>query len=586
MFDGTLRKALAVDLEQSPFLNVVPDQKVQQTLKFMGRSPDERITTEIGREICQRDGIKAMLSGSIARLGNAYVVTLTALNASNGDTLAEAQQQASSKEQVLSSLDKAVTSVREKLGESLASVQKFDKPLDEATTSSLEALKAYNLGEEQHELRGNDAASIPFYQRAIELDPNFALAYARLATVFGNLGESDKADQFRQKAFDLRNRTSERERLYIESHYYTDGGQEDKGVAAYELYAQTYPRDSIPLTNLGVEYGVRGDWEKSQTYSSRSIENDPDNYFGAAALARAYQAQGRFEEAKAVLNTAMKRNLGGSGAHTQLSDIALAQGDAATQQREEALARKDPFENMALIWNHDAFSAMQRGQMKRASQFAQQSVEIEKRAKLDEIAASALAVLARILGEFGLKAPAASGANAALATSSGMNPTFDAAAALALAGDEKKAQALIGALVKKRPDDQWVQVVYGPWINTIVALNHNDASKALTLLNASTAYRPSFPTLDLTYTRGRAYLMAGQPKEAAQQFQSIIAIRGVVAAAPELTLAQVGLARAYAAMGEKDKARSAYQDLLALWKDADPGVPLIEQVKAEYGKLR
>jgi len=210
MFDGTLRKALAVDLEQSPFLNVVPDQKVREALKFMGRSPEERVTSEVGREICQRNGIKALLSGSIAPIASKYIVTLTATNAGTGDTLAEVQQQAANKDAVLDALGKAVSSLRAKLGESLASVHKFDKPLEQATTSSLEALKAYTLGEEQHGPKGNDAASVPLYQRAVELDPNFALAYARLATVYSNLGETEKSEQNRKKAFELRNRASER----------------------------------------------------------------------------------------------------------------------------------------------------------------------------------------------------------------------------------------------------------------------------------------------------------------------------------------------------------------------------------------
>ncbi|MGI9102842.1 MAG: protein kinase domain-containing protein [Terriglobales bacterium] len=586
VFDGTLRKALAVDLEQSPFLSVVPDQRVRQALKFMGRSPEERVTNEIGREICQRNGIKAMLSGSVAAIGSQYVVTLTALNGISGDTLAETQQQATSKEQVLGALDKAVTALRGKLGESLASVQKFDKPLEQATTSSLEALKAYTLGEEQHGPKGNDAASIPFYQRAVELDPNFALAYARLATVYNNLGESEKSEQYRKKAFDLRNRASERERLYIEAHYYDDSGQAEKGIASYELYAQTYPRDPIPRTNLAVEYDVRGDFEKALPYGLRAIELDPDNAFGYAAAAGAYQAMGRVEEAKTLLNKEVQRNVGGYGVHAQLASIALAQGDTATQQREESLARKSPVDNAQLTFNHGGGVAMQHGQLRRARELAKQVADMDVRNNLKEIAAWRLAIEGRWQAEFGLKAEGRDGAVAGLALSTGEAPTEEAAGSLAVAGDESRAQALISELVKKRPDDQWVQRVYAPWVRAIIALNHGDGAKAIELLQPATPYRPGLWTLDVVYTRGRAYLAAGQAKEAAEQFQSILAIRMLVPAAPEMVLAQVGLARAYAAMGEKDKARTAYQDVLAMWKDADAGVPLIEQVKAEYGKLQ
>ena len=586
MFDGTLRKALAVDLEQSPFLNVVPDQKVREALKFMGRSPEERVTSEVGREICQRNGIKALLSGSIAPIASKYMVTLTATNAGTGDTLAEVQQQAANKDAVLDSLGKAVTSLRAKLGESLASVQKFDKPLEQATTSSLEALKAYTLGEEQHGPKGNDAASVPLYQRAVELDPNFALAYARLATVYGNLGETEKSEQNRKKAFELRNRASERERLYIESHYYTDNGQTDKGIAAYELYAQTYSRDAIPRTNLGVEYGEQGKWEKSLEYSRQAFAMDPDNYYGYSAAARAYQALGRLDEAKAVLNAALQRKLGDSGLHSQLSDIALAQGDLATARSEESIARKDPAEDRWLTWAHDGAGALQGGQLRRARDFTRQAADMAQHAGLSEVAALWTAVRAGNEAEFGVKAEARQDVTAALRLSRGVGVTEEAAAALAAAGDEKQASAMMAELEKKFPDDQRLQVLYAPRVAAKIALNHGQAANAVELLRPALAYNPSFGTFDVTYTRARAYLAAAQPSQAAEEFQKTLAVRGLLPNSPGIALAKLGLARAYAAMGDKDKARSAYQDVLAMWKNADAGVPLIEQARAEYAKLQ
>ncbi|HXR39969.1 MAG TPA: serine/threonine-protein kinase, partial [Terracidiphilus sp.] len=300
VFDGTLKKALAVDLEQSPFLNVFPEARVRQTLKFMGRTGDERVTTEIGREISQRNGIKAMLVGSIASLGSQYVVTLDAVSAATGDSLGQAQAQAGSKEQVLAALNDAAGKIRQRLGESLASIQKFDKPVQEATTSSLEALKAFTLGDAQRN-RGGQLAAIPFYQRAIELDPNFAMAYARLGTMYGNIGQGDLLEQYQKKAFDLRDRTSERERLYITAHYYSDTGQLEKGIAAYELYKQTYPRDSVPYNNLAAIYLPLGQFDKALENAREAMRLDPDLANGYFTTAQAYASLGRVDESKATI---------------------------------------------------------------------------------------------------------------------------------------------------------------------------------------------------------------------------------------------------------------------------------------------
>jgi len=279
VFDGTLKKALAVDLEQSPYVNVFPEQRVRQTLQFMGRSPEDRITSDVGREICLRDGIRAMLNGSIGNLGSQYVITLEAVNASNGESLAREEVQASRKEEVLNSLHEAGSSLRKKLGESLASVQKFDKPLSEATTSSLEALKALSLADAKHNA-GDELAALPLYQRATELDPNFAMAYARLGAVYGNLGQNQASEQNRQKAFELRDRTGEHEKLYIMSHYYGDSGQLEKGITALELYKQTYPRDSIPYNNISAIYNQLGQFENALDNARQSVQLDPDSASG------------------------------------------------------------------------------------------------------------------------------------------------------------------------------------------------------------------------------------------------------------------------------------------------------------------
>jgi tetratricopeptide (TPR) repeat protein len=306
VFDGTLKKALAVDLEQSPYLNVFPEQKIRQTLQFMGRSPTDRITADVGREISLRDGIKAMLNGSIDSVGGQYVITLEATNVSSGDSLGRQQSQADRKEDVLNALHGAATKLRGQLGESLSMVQKYDMSLSQATTSSLEALKALSLGDAKHNM-GEELAAIPNYQHAVEIDPNFAMAYARLGAVYNNLGQTDLSEQNRQKAFELRDRASEREKLYIMSHYYGDSGQLDKGITAYELYRQTYPRDAIPVNNLAAIYNQLGQFDNALENAKRAVELDPDMISGYGQVASAYAGLNRIDEARATVNSALRR---------------------------------------------------------------------------------------------------------------------------------------------------------------------------------------------------------------------------------------------------------------------------------------
>jgi eukaryotic-like serine/threonine-protein kinase len=591
VFDGTLRKALEVDLEQSPFLNVVPDQKVAQTLKFMGRAPDTRVTNEVGREICQREGIKAMLTGSIASLGSQYVVTLDAVNSASGDTLAEEQAQAPSKEQVLAALDSASSKLRAKLGESLSSVQKFDKPLAEATTSSLEALKAYSLGEAQHD-NSEELAAIPFYKRAVDLDPNFAAAYAKLGTLYNNLGEAEQAEQYRKKAFDLKDRASERERLYITAHYYMDSGQLDKGIQAYEVYKQTYPRDFISSGNLAVTYGTLGQLDKALENARESLSLKPDGANGYVNLAGSYIALNRLDEAKATLNAALARNLGGTHVYESLAAIAILQGDKASQDKEDALARSSPQGQADLLFR-DWLLAMSRGQVRQGRQLLKQFAEMAERQDLKESAAGALGEQAIIEGEFGNRAEAVSTAEAALALSHAPYVTLSAAQAYALAGEDAKAQALAGEVAKARPDDTLVQSVWVPDIQAILELNHGNAAKAAQLLEPAVPYdRGAFGRVRCS--RGTAYLRTGRAGDAIPEFEGVANLRNAALAGnggplldvPLTTLAGLGLARAYDAQGDRVKARTAYQDFFAAWKDADPDVPILKEAKAEYAKLQ
>ncbi|HXY15823.1 MAG TPA: protein kinase, partial [Terriglobales bacterium] len=348
VFDGTLKKALAVDLQQSPFLNVVPEQQVQKTLKYMGRPPDQAVTGDVGREICQRDGIKAMLTGSIALVGNQYLLTLEAVSAATGDSLAQAQQQAAGKDAVLSSLGEAATKLREKLGESLASVQKFDKPLDQATTSSLEALKAFTLGDQQH-TKLEDIAAMPFYQRAIELDPNFAFAHLRLGIAAGNTDQLSLATKEVAKAFELRDRTSEYERLYITAYYYDDTGQIEKGIQAWELMKQTYPRDEVSRINVAVAYQRLGQYEKTIENCLEAIRLEPDTLNCYVQGSVAYRALGRLDNADALLAQAQQRNIKSSSLYVFLADSAILHGDAAKAASMEESAKASPEGEMRVL---------------------------------------------------------------------------------------------------------------------------------------------------------------------------------------------------------------------------------------------
>jgi tetratricopeptide (TPR) repeat protein len=295
----------------------------------------------VGQEICQRDGIKAMLTGSIGNVGSKYVITLEAVNAATGEALAQQQVQAGSKEEVLSAVHRASSSLRQRLGESLASVQKYDKPLSEATTSSLEALKAFSLGDVKH-FGGQDLAAIPLYQRAVELDPDFALAHARLGVAYGNIGQNETADQHRNKAFELRTRASEHEKLYITEHYYIDSGQLDKGISTLELYKQTYPHDSIPYGNLSNIYLKLGQFDNALQNASAAVQIDSDNGNNFTMLAQAYLALNRIDEAKATLKEAVRRNLSSSGIHGVLRYIAWLQNDTASFDHERELVKAAP----------------------------------------------------------------------------------------------------------------------------------------------------------------------------------------------------------------------------------------------------
>src|SRR5438132_1552843 len=582
VFDGTLKKALAVDLAQSPYLNVFPDQKVQQTLQFMGRSPDDRVSIAVGKEICLRDGIKAMLTGSLASLGSQYVITVDVINASSGDSLAREEIQAPSKEEVLNALHKAGSRLRGKLGESLPSVQKYDMPLSEATTSSLDALKALSLGDSKHNA-SQELAALPQYQKAVELDPNFAMAYARLGAVYNNLGQSELSEQNRKKAFELRDRASEREKLYIASHYYADAGQLDKGITALELYKQTYPRDSIPSNNLSSIYLQLGQFENAMQNARLSIDTDPSSVSGYENLAAAYMGLGRLDEAKATLNQAFQHNLNFPSLHTMSATLAWAQGDDATLEKELQQAAAAP-NGEYMVVGYRASLADARGQLKQARGFIRKANDAAVRLNLKELAPLMLAQQADSEAVVGNHAQAVNWASEALKATNSPQVEVSAAYALAISGEEKKALSLADDVSRRRPNDTMTQFVYVPMIRTLVQLQHGDTAKAIDLLDTAAVYGRA--NSGVSYTRGWTYLKAKQGAEAAQEFQKILDLKAWYGLDVLVPLARLGLARAYALQGDNARSRVAYQDFFAAWKDADPDVPVLKQARAEYEKVK
>jgi eukaryotic-like serine/threonine-protein kinase len=594
VFDGTLKTALEATLDQSPYLNVVSDWKVAETLKLMTKPPDTPLTDEVGREICLREGIKAMLGGSIAALGSRYVITLKAVNTVTGDTLTEELAEADSQEQVLNALGKAGTALRRKLGESLSSVQKFDTPLQEATTSSLEALKAYSLGLAQWS-KGNPARSIPLFQHAIELDPDFATAYAALGRAHQVIGEEAPVEEAIRKAYALRNRASERERLDITTVYYQFATwQVDRAIESCQLWKETYPRDFVPRRILGFEYATLGRWEDSAEEFGAANHIDPTQYLPYAGLIEAYMALDRMPDAHAVYQQALARKLGSDELEGLRYLLAFLQGDTGTMARIAAsLARQPSFEGMTA--DTEAYF----GRLEKARELSRRAAERAFRAGEKETAAYLASNAAMREALFGNVAMARQNASAALGLSvGGQGQEPDVALALALAGESAQAGKLVDTLARGRPLETILNNVWLPEIRSVIKLNEGKAASAVDELAPAATYELGWtdPRLMPAYLRGQAYLAANHGAEAATEFQKILDHRGVVLNEPIGALAHLGLGRAYALAGAtaqgdqaasfRTKARIAYQDFLTLWKDADPNVPVLRQAKAEYPKLK
>ena len=585
VFDGTLKKALAVDLGQSPYLNVFADQKIRQTLQFMGRNAGDRITADVGREICLRDGIKALLTGSIDSVGGQYVITLEATNVASGDSLGRQQVQAERKEDVLNALHRGASRLRSQLGESLSMVQKYDMPLAQATTSSLEALKALSLGDSKHNM-GDELGAIPDYQRAIELDPNFAMAYARLGTVYSNLNQTQQSEQNRQKAFELRDRASEREKLYIMSHYYADSGQLDKGITALELYRQTYPRDPIPYNNIGNIYNQLGQFDNALENAKHAIDLDPDMVSGYENTAVAYGGLNRLDEARATVNLALQKKGVPTTFHLILAALNWCEGKDADVEKELQSAASTPQGEIYAL-DFRAGLAMARGQVRQARELTRRAEDAVDRLHLQG-GAKMESELANFESFVGNKTEAVTEANTALRASQTLDVQWNAGIALALAGQGQKALSVADEVQRMRPNDTIAQNVAAPTIRAAVCLfpvnrGKADPAKAIDLENTAALYARA--NTGVLFGRGLAYRQAGRLAEAQQDFQRVAEMR---THGPDATVvaAQLELGRDYQLQGDTAKARIAYQNFLAAWKDADPDVPLLIQAKAEYAKLQ
>ncbi len=597
VFDETLKQGLSIQLTQSPFLNLLSDQKIDETLKLMERSPGDRLVGDVARELCRRSGSKAVLAGSIASLGSEYVIGLKAQSCTSGEILAQELVQAARKEDVLKALDTAATRLRTKLGESLSTVQKFDTPLEQATTPSLEALQAFSRGRETLSRKNDFPAAVPFLQRAIRLDPNFAMAYATLGTTYFQLGQTSLGAENTRKAYELRERVSERERFYIESHYLQfSTGNLAKAQQVYELWAQTYPRDFYPAGNLTGVYDALGQYDKALEEAREAFRLDPANQIFYDNLTWAYLFLNRLDEAGAAATEALARGVESSAPREVLYEIAFLKNDSAGMTQQVSGAAGNTGLEVDLLLE-EAKTAAYAGRLRKALELSRRALAAAKHADEKETGAGYERSEALWEALFGNVAEARQHAAAVLGLSSERDAQLIAALALALAGDVARVQALADDLAKRFPENTVVQFIFLPTLRAQIALNRKDAPRAIETLRAVAAYELGLPGgLYPAYVLGDAYLAGHQGSEAAVEFQKILDHRGIVTNDTIGAVAHLGLARAYALAGQttqapeagnyRAKARAAYQDFLTLWKDADPDIPILRAAKSEAAKLQ
>jgi eukaryotic-like serine/threonine-protein kinase len=583
VFDDTLRQGLQVQLEQSPFLSIISHERMRQTLRLMKQAPDARLTSTTARDLCQRVGSKAYIAGSIASLGRDYVVALQAVNCVSGESLAQEQEQAAGKEKVLGALSHAATDLRKKLGESLTTVLKFDAPI-EATTSSLEALKSFSVAS-----KSGEAAAVPALKRAIALDPDFASAYAALGIWYSNLGENSLARDSIRKAYELREKVSERERYRISGAYYTYvTGEIEKANQTYREFAQAYPRDSFCQSNLGANYMMLGQYENAVAPILETIRLSPDDGIAYANLMVAYVSLNRLGDAKTTYEQALGRNLDEVALHQASYQLAFRQGEMVEMERQVSWARgKEGIEDAFLSMQSDTQAFY--GHLREARELSRRASELAEHGGAKETAALWRVNAALREAEFGNAAAAKQGVRAALALAPGHDIKILAALALARIGNGE-AKTLAAELAKSDPSSTVLNGYWLPVIQSAVQLSQGNSATAESLLKVTVPYElgcPSpFGNLYPIYVRGQVYLTAHNGTAAAVEFQKLIDHTGIVLNYPTGALALAQLGRAEAMSGDRGKARIAYQDFFTLWKDADTDIPFLKQAKVEYAKLQ
>jgi tetratricopeptide (TPR) repeat protein len=602
IFDDTLKTALNVSLRQSPFLSVLSDEQVAETLKLMTRPADTRLTPAVTRELCQRAGSKAYIAGSIGSLGSEYVLGLKAVNCQSGDTLGQEQVMAASKEKVLDALGEATSKLRGELGESLATVQKFDVPLA-ATTSSLAALKAYSLGRKATNEKGF-AAALPHYQRAIELDPSFAMGYWAVGWVYSNLGEASRAREYFTKAFQLSEHASEREKLAITADYYLNvTGELDKAAPTYQEEIESYPREIPAYNSFGGLYAVKGQYEKAAEIDRQALPLAPDRVVTYEDLAGYALALQRFDEAQQIVHEAQARKLDGDGLHDTLYALAFLGVDSSAMAEQQKWYAGQPnyeHEGLALASDTEAYA----GHVGKAREVTKRAVDSAVRADNKETGAIWQAIAAQRDAAYGNAAEARQSAAEALKLApASQGVESEASLAFAMAGDTARAESLAQDLGRRFPLDTQMQSLWLPAIQAQLALDRKNPAVALNALQAASPIElGNIPLGNNTsclydvYVRGEAYLAAGQGSAAATEFQKILDHSGIVWNCWTGALARLGVARANAlearssqgadADAARVRALAAYKDFLTLWKEADPDIPILKEAKTEYARLQ
>ena len=592
VFDGTLRQAMAVQLGQSPFVNVFPEERVRETLRYMGRSPDDRVTRDVAREVAQRQGVKALLAGSISSLGRHYVINLEAVNAATGETVVREQVEAESRERVLRRLGEAAARLRARLGESLGSIEKFAAPIEQATTPSLEAFKAYDLGRKRH-FGGQYFDAIPLYRRAVLIDPDFAMAHAALGITYGTAQEPDLAAQSSRRAFELRERVTEREEFYIATRYYMDVLHDgDRAIETLELWKQTYPRDFVPRTNLGARYCAIGQYERALEEAREGVRLNPDAGVAYASLAHGFIGLNRYQDARAAIEQARARNMEPPYSGYMLYAIGLLEGDAAAMQQQVDRVAGTPTEAGMLAVQ--SVTAAYAGQVRRARDLTTRAVDQALGRGLTGGASQYAAGDALWEAAYGNCREAKRAAARALETTRGRHALRWSALALALCGEADEVPGLVAEMTGRFPEDSFFNDLWRPMIHAALAIRRHDPDRAVRLLRPiGRGELGTDVALWPAYLRGLAYLDQGAPAEARAEFQKVLDHKGVLApkdfnpvAMTLYPLATIGYARAAARAGDVQGSRKAFEAILELWKAADPEIPVLRAAEREYRLLR